>query len=402
MKIQFIACNQEHRLFADPELSWDVASTRNNDGSLYILQQLAIVSAKIDEAREKQISDLLQHASERIYAMMKDYYISTDVTEILNANIRKASAICAELDIMCNNDNYYFGHLIQALQFKESTSYREVHRIIQSPELNDEVNTFKEYQTIRNRCKECGYDIDRATNEDERWNCLLKSYLFLESRSQAEAYLQRKGVDVKKLFAGSDKRKCNSCIIADTVFERWSKTIKSTDFMNEFTSEFDAGVMSNLINDFIDTAQKMHLSDVMAHAIANYVDVVNIHTANENLLADLLADIINKFVLDFGFDLLSDEAKQAAQHRCEQYHIPAFKQINKTVPAEVDEAVLTQLFNDMSVNPQALHPSFNENYNKWMEYMFISFVAHLDVPDNFDHEANQALQHLLEKLQCAA
>ena len=66
----------------------------------------------------------------------------------------------------------------------------------------------------------------------------------------------------------------------------------------------------------------------------------------------------------------------------------------------MDEVALTNLFNEMSANPKALLPSFEDNYNKWLEYMFISFVAHLDIPD-FDHEANVALESLLEKIKVA-
>jgi hypothetical protein len=83
---------------------------------------------------------------------------------------------------------------------------------------------------------------------------------------------------------------------------------------------------------------------------------------------------------------------------CESRKIPAFRYILKEEPAVFEEEDLTAMFNDMSENPKALLPSFEDNYNKWIEYMFISFVAHLDIPD-FDHEANVALSQILEKLK---
>jgi hypothetical protein len=52
----------------------------------------------------------------------------------------------------------------------------------------------------------------------------------------------------------------------------------------------------------------------------------------------------------------------------------------------------------MSKNPQAILPSFDDNYNKWMESMFISFIAHLDVPE-FDHQANIALSKIISEIK---
>ena len=61
---------------------------------------------------------------------------------------------------------------------------------------------------------------------------------------------------------------------------------------------------------------------------------------------------------------------------------------------------LAALFNEMSTNPKALLPSFEDNYHKWLEYMFISFVATLEIPD-YDPEANMVLEVLLKKIKVA-
>ncbi len=45
-----------------------------------------------------------------------------------------------------------------------------------------------------------------------------------------------------------------------------------------------------------------------------------------------------------------------------------------------------------------LVPSFEENYNKWTEYMIISFISHLEIP-NYDHAANESLFKLLTDIK---
>lgn len=401
MRKLFLECNEEYRLFENAELTWDVSSTRNNDGALYILEKLSKASNNIGEARESLIKNMYSSCCKNVYSIMKEYYVSTNADELLNGNIRKAKAIFREMDFTCNNDNYYFGHLIQALQITESDSYRAIHKIIQSPEINGMVNDFKDYEIIRNSCEKAGHSIENCTTESEKMNCVIETYGFL-SPEEAEDYFRKKGIDKQKLFSGLYKRKLNSCIIADSVYTKWCTAIKSVDFFNEFSQEdgFDATIMNNLVDELILTAEALGVRDIMAASIAEYVDIIDVHAANESLIADMLADTINDFVNDFGFSLLSEEDKLKAKGLCEKRNLPAFKYIEKELPAEMDEVALTNLFNEMSANPKALLPSFEDNYNKWLEYMFISFVAHLDIPD-FDHEANVALESLLEKIKVA-
>ena len=97
--------------------------------------------------------------------------------------------------------------------------------------------------------------------------------------------------------------------------------------------------------------------------------------------------------------ILGDE-KASAKKVCQNRKIPAFNFIEKEIPEIVDETGLTALFNEMSTNPKALLPSFEDNYHKWLEYMFISFVATLEIPD-YDPEANMVLEVLLKKIKVA-
>ena len=291
---------------------------------------------------------------------------------------------------------YYFGHMIQALQMSEPESYKVVHKVMQSSEINAKVNDFKDYEIIRSSCKNSGYSIDDAKDDAERWQCLMKTYGFL-SQEEADDYLSRREIDVQKLFNGSYKRKLNSCIIADAVYNYWCEKIKSVDFLNQFAgnADFDTSVMTSLLEQMINTASNMNVADKMATLIADYVNVIDIHTVNESLIADMLADVLQDFVLDFGFEYLDEKDKAKAKKLCQDRNIPAFNFIEKEMPAIIDEAALTALFNEMSTSPKALLPSFEDNYHKWIEYMFVSFVANLEIPD-FDHEANVALEKILK------
>lgn len=397
----FINNEAVKRFFPFPELSWDVCASIDNDGAQYIISQLAKVASCMGKTRDEQFRHLLQTSTKIIKNVMRGYSVPMDLDQLLQANIRKAKVISREMAFTCNSDNYYFGHLLQALQLTETICYREIHAIMQGPEINSQVNDFKDYEIICNTCKKSGNSIEEAKSIEDKWQCLINTFDFI-SKEEAADYLERKSVDVNRLFDGTFKRKLNSCIIADAVFDKWSSRVKSVDLLNKFSSEdnFDTNIMTMLVENLILTANSLNIRDYMSDAIAEYVNVVNIHTANETLLADLLASIINDFVMDFGFKYLTEEDKAKIQGICEKSNIPAFNYICKQMPESYDEDALTAMFNEMFENPKALLPSFDDNYNKWMEYMFISFIAHLDIPD-YDIAANQELSRILENMNVA-
>lgn len=401
MRSSFIKDQYVQNLFQNPDIAWDAAASMNNDGALYILENLADVAAQMDKTREEDFAKVLNSVSGKLYDIMHGYHQSTDIEEILEGNICKAKAIFREMDFTCNTDNYYFGHLIQALQITEPECYKVVHKVMQSTEILGKVNDFKDYEIIRSSCKNSGYPIEEAKEDTDKWQCIMNTYGF-STQSDAEEFLMHKHIDIQKLFSGSFKRKQNSCVIADAVYNHWCAKIKSVDFINEFSNEdnFDSSIMANLIEQMVLTSGTLSIADRMAGLISDYVNVIDIHAANESLISDILADVIQDFVLDFGFEYLSDEEKASAKKVCLNRKIPAFNFIEKEIPEIVDETGLAALFNEMSTNPKALLPSFEDNYHKWLEYMFISFVATLEIPD-YDPEANMVLEVLLKKIKVA-
>lgn len=387
------------KLFAEPELAWDLAASKRNDGSLYIIEQLSIVASRMWASREKLFEDILKEATTNVNNAIKDYYVSTDKNELLEANIRKAKSVFRELSFTCNADNYYFGHLLQALQVTESKSYQIVHEIMQNPEILNATNDFKNYEIIRKDCELNGRPLEKCMTDEEKWEAIIYTY-GLGTQEAALDYLISKNVDPDVLFKKKYRKLRNSTIIADYIYNAWCNSIKSVDFINTFTGgkSFNSDVMTSFTGNIIETSRLIRLNDIMADSIAEYVDVIDVHKANESFLADILSDSINDFVLDFGFSTYSKEEVGKIKALGETYDLPIFNYICRQTPAVYDEEQLTELFNNMSTNPQALIPSFEEHYYQWIEYMYISYIAHLDVPF-FIPAVNNALREILEKLE---
>ena len=401
MRQTFINNEYSRQFFKNPALSWDVAASINNDGALYIIEQLAIVAARMSQARDAQFTEMFADCTTRIRNIMKEYYVTDNKDELLKENIRKSRRVNRELDFTCNKDNYYFGHMLQGLQMKESVCYNLVHQDLMGNAINEEVNDFSNYEIIHKQCAKYGHPLNSQKSNKENWESLMEVYLF-DTQKEAADYLARQGVDYEKLFSANFTRKLRSFILADKIFDSWCNHIKSVAFMNEFSGDdsFDSIVMSNLVDNIIATAKSVKLADKMAKIIADIVDVVAIGTANENLISDMLVSTINDFVMDLGYSALTEEQITTARHIGEERNLHIFDYICRDIPARYSDEELTNLFNDMTTKSNILIPSFEENYNKWVEYMIISFIAHLEIPD-YDHAANEALDVILKDIDSA-
>ncbi len=394
MRSSFTTSPSAAMLFEDRALAWDVAASRNNDGTAYIIEKLSTVAERLLNTRESQFQQQLNLTREKLMSILNEYHVSEDSNEILMENIRKANAIIREMDFTCNEDNYFFGHLLQALQITETECLQLIHYLIQSGEMSEQNNNFKDYELILKRC----HNFNGCQNTDECWERLQFIY-GLRTREDAEEYLAVREIDQQLLFSGSLKKKLNSTVIADRVFGLWHNKLQSVDFRNNILANqrFDDVVMSTLLADIRQTSNSLNLNERMAEGIAEYVNVIDIFKINESLIADILSSTINAFVIDMGYSMLTENDRHEARKLANQYQLPIFDYIDKDRKSHFDEDELTVLFNELTDTPKGLTSAFEDNYYSWLEYMYVSFIAHLEIPD-YDHEANEALGKIIQTI----
>ena len=390
----FLEYEHTSKFFENPEKSWDVAATKNNDGSLYIIEQLSVVADNVSEARDKMFRERINAVSQNVSALMSEFYSSEDKDEIFEENLRKANAVIRELDFTCYSDNYYYGHLIQSMQLNEAEVYSELHQLINSSHLTETVHSL-EYDIIRRRC---GERLASCHNDDERWQILMDTYS-LQSRDKAEEYFRSKGINVNILFSGRYQKKKNSVVIANAIFDMWKLRLLSPQLLDSLTinNKFGGLVMSNLLSNIVSTADELKLSERIEALITEYVDVMDVTTINEPFVADLIASTINNFVCDLGFDYRTDTQKETLQRVAKERNLSIFNYINKEDDVEMTEEMITNLFARLNSSPDAITPAYEYNYFTWCEYVIISFIAKTDVGLG-NPAANRELRALIDKL----
>lgn len=396
MRRLFCESNERHHFFADPELAWDVSASVGNDGSLYIIEQLSKVAKNISAAREVQIKEQMAAVCTNCYRILFEYFKSSDADELLESNIRKANSIFREMEFSCQANPEYFGHLLQALQLTEAETYKALHALM--PTLTSTVHDdtlIVDYELIRKRCCE----FEGCKTESEKWQRILDVYRF-SSVEEATDFLAKKKIDVQQLFRGETIKRRNSAVISHVIMSMWKQNITDSLFMNKFTGEnrMDEIAMSNLTESLISTATFVGLGDKIESSISSYVDVLNATTLDEKLVADMLSTAISDFVIDFGYRYLSDDKIEMIKRVSALRGLPCFDWLDKERREVWDDDGMTALLNEILVSDRKYTPAYEANYNCWMEYMYISFIANLNVPD-FDREANENLKKILDELK---
>lgn len=391
----FIAHPDVRKFFEDPALSWDVAASMNNDGALYIISQMAIVAKNMITTRANQFADKVNDIRRYVADMMREYYVSDDTTEILNENIRKANGIFREMEFACQNNPEFFGRILDNLQLSESMSFEEVHKII--PDLTGIVHDSSEiqdYQMIRQRCD----DFKGCKGEEDYWNRIIKVYHFT-NREEAEQYLRNRKIDISKLFKGEEVKRKNSAVITRKLLKRWEEKMADMQLTSTLSDEhsIDSIALSNLINCLVSTAKYIGLSDIIEQEIAGSTDILDASKINQNLTADLISTAISDFVLNFGYNRLSEEQLTTCRRVSAEHNLPCFDWISRERRETYDEDAITELCNDILNSDKQFTPAYEAHYNNWLEYMYLAHIAHLNVPE-YDVEANDELKTIIENI----
>lgn len=396
MRNTFISNPNVQMFFEDPAKSWDVAASKNNDGALYIIERLSTVAKNMGKTREEQFSQELEKIRQDIHAIMKSYLVTDDKEELLEENINKAKEIFCEMDFTCQTQRDYFGHLLQALQMSETESYTLVHDLLKElTEIVDKGPETEQYQIVRRRCR----NFEGCETEDDKWARLMEVYN-KKTKEDAIRVLEEKGVDYKKLFEGAKVKRRNSSVIVNHLLKAWRSDISDAAFMNEFTGggKMNEIAMNMLLTCFFNTAKNVNLADKIENEIAQYTDVLDLSTINQFRVADIVATFISDFVMDFGYQHLTPEQVASAKHISENRQLDCFKSIEMVRQENYGEAAITQVLDNILANDDQFAPSFTDTYDKWLDYMYVAHIAHLEVKD-YNHEANNKLKVILDELK---
>lgn len=388
--------------FANPEEAWDEASTLNKDGAEYIIKNLSVASENINVAREDKFArDLKKITMDILAELSKYYHDESSDSNILNAK-RLAGEAQAALDIAFGKDPYFFGKMMQCFVLNEGDVYRIFHEEFQKSNLVIQKDLGK-YVYIRMKAVGLSPENDFDTNLD----ILSKAY---EMRpDDCKQYFESRGVDLIELFSNPDNGMRNiSQTLSELLEDYWFNTWLREKNIHNLQQLLDETTISNVIDMLQALYTKLELTKIVAQSIRQYVDKFgsNIDEIQE-MIADMCAEILNKFVSNVGYTYLSEDAIQSLKEANEKQNLGLDFAFSAVKPETIVPSKIAEIFEAMDdldtikKNLDNEHLRYIPGYNsrrKWSELLKIGFIHTQDIP-NYDVEANKRLGVIRKKFE---
>ncbi|MCD8236339.1 MAG: putative virulence factor [Prevotellaceae bacterium] len=380
LRQSFVTSPYVNTFFEDPELAWDAAATMNNDGATRIIENLGIVAANAKESRLYKYISEVKGLHAQTLQLMVEYYHDENDENVLQKAISRSGAIVAEFDVVCGKDNYFFGRMIQNLQVSENYVFDFYYNQLNNTKMIVE-RDMKEYDLILSRCHG---RISASNSYEDNLEILRQEYHYPTVLDCKEFFENVKGISLEKLFECNFKQKSNSEQLAEGIIAKWIEDVKAQKNLKFYEAE---GCNTLTVLDMIENIKAVvdttNLTGIIAKTISPFVDAINAPHQILDMIADTTAEIINEFVVTFGYNYYSPEkiADLKLINEKNNLHLSFDYGMADKVPMSNEE--LSDLFDDIRPTEENTMltslPSFI-NYNKWIDLLLISFIASYNVP----------------------
>jgi hypothetical protein len=394
LRKSFIEYDFVKKHFEKPEISWDRAANLNEDGTQLIIENLTAAANNINPARYEKTIRELNSIVQNISILLKDYYNSPDKADSLLKAISKAGSIQANLAIAFGRNPYFFGPMLKEFMLSNSDVYNLYINKIRDIEKRDLVN-MDEYTAIRMHVPEINPNLDFETNLE-----YLRKHYEKQTAQECQDFFEiEKNIDLTELFYGNNVRvKSCSEFLASELETYWFENHMLKSQQNLVTIYTEEG-LQNLQEMLRCLYEKLRITETIAERIRRHVDGYrNIENVYE-MIADISAEMINKFINSIGLDYYNESSFLDIEKASEningliwKHNELHFEQNNKIEVAELitKMANLPEMLNQ---NPLPIDAKRLPNYRSyiiWYNLLKVGFVTASGIP-NYDPIANEKL-----------
>ena len=380
--------------FKNPENSWDKAASINEDGTQLIIDNLTIAANNIIPARHEKTVRELNSSVVDIVSLLNEYYNSPDNEESLLRAIATAGDIQANLDIAFGQNPYFFGTMMKELMLNNSDVYNLYLEKIRDIERRDIVNMDK-YSAIRMMVPELNPNESFESNLE-----YLRKHYEKQTAKECQDFFEKENeIDLNELFYGNKERvKIFSDLLAEALETYWFEHYMLKNQQN-LTDIFSEEGLQNIQDMLRRLFKKLEIRKTVAERIRHYVDGYrNIEDVYE-MIADISAEMINKFINTVGLEYYNEsnftDMKKASDNingLSWEHNELQFEQNSKTEVAELitNMGNLHELLNQNPLPQDAKRLPNYRNYIIWYDLLKAGFVTANGVPD-YDPVANEKL-----------
>ena len=389
--------------FADASKSWDEVASVGKDGSAWIISNLSRSSERMSISRDAQFTRVSKETFDLLVKNLYALYHDDNSDFELKKQIQSAGAISLTFDVLFGRDKYFFSDFISSMVIDEEKLHDVVMDIVNDTKVINDTDLSALF-AIRARA-----NVDNALSFEENKNRIKKAY-GIDSDEKLQEWLDARGLTLEDII--NPPRVMNfSRIIADAVEQMWVNTHLTVEHYQDFIKR---GLSEKELRQLLDNTsvlyrEKLKLSDKIAKKIHPFVSSSNSVDEMADMLADICAEMINRFVNTMGSAYYKNEmwedVKSTISHngfdvelRPEAFGEITFdeEKVKESLPAVFDTFDnVDKILNEVPVDRNKLkHFSNYQEYYKWTELMKVSFLVTQGIP-KYDIAMNNALRTLI-------
>ena len=398
MKFDFV---KKH--FKNPEKSWDEVATVNHDGSEWIIENLTVSSEDAGRARTAKFEGIIIQLMDILCRKLKSFYHDDNSDEELKRALSNAGDTQMMLDYLFGKDKYFFSDFISSMLVREDRLHDVILDAIHSSMVLDKTD-FSVLFAIRDRAQ-----INPELDEEENYTRMRTTY-HKATNKDVDDYLQSIGFTMHDVI-NPPMVKNFARIIVDATEDVWMKEYLTLDRFQEFV---DRGMPEKTIDNLLANmrvlySEKLHISALIAEHIHPYVSTPGKLDDMAEMLADICAEMINRFVNSVGtayfYDELWQDVKATVEHNGFSISVEDLDQSSQKFDEEETRKNLNEVFNvfdnvdeilnEVPVNTEKLTYFSNYHaYRHWTELMKIAYLATCGIP-KYDVQMNNELRAIL-------
>lgn len=351
----------------DPELSWDLSATINNDGSVYIIDRLTIVAARLSALRERQFGAVATEIKNRLNQLLSTIYVDPKGRDAIRETRRSVGMMRLSFDCATNADNYFFGRLLDNLEITIRDAYHVVQQAINDPEVTKSVHESDDWEVVRLHLQGCKTKDDCLERLMDVYGCFTKEDLY--------DIFESKGMNIDDIIANRTPSPKVSDVIAGRIVQAWADKLSRPANVQQICGTVLNLTAYGILRDkLLSVARLYGLQKLIADRISDLTDINNLNSVNQYQVADTIAITINEFVQDWGYSTLSSEQQAKLARHDSEYSFNALPVINERRTEVFDEDALTALFAQLTSTTGGLSESFRFNYRRWFAFLTLAFL----------------------------
>ena len=194
LKKSFLNYNFVQKHFYNPEESWNMSTSKNEDGSELIIQNLEKVSSNYSKINH--YLNLLASTILEISDLLKKYIKTDNVTEQKNKNMTLSSALQFQFNLALSKDMSLYNDFIEKLSIKPV----DIYNLLNENRYVDTSTIDQKESTPASILLTTYPELHNATTYEEAIN-ILKLKMMLPSTKDVENLLSDNGIKKEEIFS---------------------------------------------------------------------------------------------------------------------------------------------------------------------------------------------------------